>query len=1164
LAPLLASLLAALRAASIALILAALMAPFLLASPLGAAGPKVASEREAMDFSEPVALEDIPGVTEKDVADLAALRESLTRTLVVGTTTSTEAFIEEGEIEGFYKLFCDWLGELTGLRFKTSLFEWDRLMAGLEDKSLDFTCELTKTPERESFLFMSDAIAERSIILFRLRGAPTLDEIARERRLRYGFLTGTITRGMVEQVSRYPFTVLEVSGYEEVFARLSRGDIDAFIDENTAEAALEEYPDIIARPFYPVIYSPVSMATANPELEPVVRILSKAIEAGAIKTLVGLYNQGETGYHAKKFRGSLTPEEYAYIEDKRAKGQPVLYGAEWDNYPVSFYNAQERLYQGSALDVLDEIAKVTGLTFKMSHEEPINWPELMEMLETGKISFITELIPSEERLGRFIWPKSSFQTDNYGLLSRLETPDKRLNELLYSSVGLIKGTAYAELFERWFPTHPSVKYYITTDESFAALEKGEIELLMGTRNLNLAMTNYQEKPGFKVNLAFEFTFDSTFGFSKGEEILASIFDKALPLIDTQRIVDRWNRRTFDYRSKVARARVPWLIGLSFAMMLLLAMSALLLKRRLEVGRRLERVVRERTRELEAQKEAAQVASRAKGDFLARMSHEIRTPMNAIIGMAELALRERISEEAVEMVGNIRQAGNSLLAIINDILDFSKIESGKMEIAEREYHFSSLIQDAISVIGTRLSDSPLVLFVEVDSRLPGILIGDEVRLRQILLNLLTNAVKYTSQGHVRLRIEGQRAPIPQEASKALEGPEERSPEEKGPEERSQGHEAALEADEGSVLLSIQVSDTGKGIKPENLDKLFGDFAQFDQVANRGIEGTGLGLAISRNLATLMGGDISVSSEYGKGSVFVATVAQRVKKGSPPVATLKHPEKAAIIVSDPRQEFRDSVRWTLDRLGPAKIAEIEPSKLSEALGRGGWKFVIAPEFEAPKVIAAAKKAPSPVITILTYPPASRVKAPSGAIALPGPLYCLPLASVINDRRASAQRGKRAGKAAFTAPEARALVVDDLDINLKVVKGLLLPFKLKVDLCASGQEAVEMAEKISYDLIFMDHMMPGMDGLEATKLIRKIPGQQSVPIIALTANAVSGIKEMFLANGMTDFISKPIEIRKLEEALAKWIPEGKLLKAAPDPAEAVHEAGEALEDEGESPVH
>jgi signal transduction histidine kinase/CheY-like chemotaxis protein len=1149
-----------------------------------------------MDFSEPVALEDIPGVTEEDIADLAALRESLGRTLVVGNTMSTEAFLEDGEIEGFYKLFCGWLKELTGIEFKTSLFEWDKLMASLEDKSLDFTCELTKTPEREKYLFMSDAIAERSIILFRLKGAPTLDEIARERRLRYAFLSGTITQGMVEPVSRYPFTVLEVNGYEEVFDRLSRGEIDAFLDENTAEAAFEEYPDIIARPFYPVIYSPVSMTTANPQLEPVVRIVSKAIEAGAIKTLVSLYNQGETSYHAKKFRISLTEEEHAFIEEKRASGQPVLYGAEWDNYPVSFYNAQEKLYQGSALDVLDEVAKVTGLSFERNHKEAINWPELMEMLETGEISFITELIPSEERLGRFIWPKSSFQTDNYGLLSRLETPDKKLNELLYSTVGLIEGTAYAELFERWFPTHPSVKYYLTTDDSFAGLEKGEVELLMGTRNLNLAMTNYQEKPGFKVNLAFEYTFDSTFGFNKDEAILASIFDKALPLIDTQRIVERWNRRTFDYRAKVARARVPWLIGLSIAMMLLLVMSALLLRRRLEVGRRLEMVVRERTRELEAQKEAAQVASRAKGDFLARMSHEIRTPMNAIIGMAELALRERISEEAVDMVGNIRQAGNSLLAIINDILDFSKIESGKMEIVEREYHFGSLIQDAISVIGTRLSDSPLVLFVEVDSRLPGVLIGDEVRLRQILLNLLTNGVKYTSQGHVRLRIEGERSesegskgkgdgrgraagegPLKERGNggpgaketgakeRGNGGPQGGALDDAGPEDAGQiGEGDLILEDEGRILLSLRVSDTGKGIKPEDLDKLFGDFAQFDQVANRGIEGTGLGLAISRNLATLMGGDISVSSEYGKGSEFVATVSQRIKKGSPPVAALKHPEKAAIILSDPRKEFRESIRWTLDRLGPAKIVEAEPDQLSEILGQGGWKFVIAPEFEAPKIIAAAKKAPSPVIAVLTYPPASRAKAPSGAIALPGPLYCLPLANVINDRRASAHRGKRAGKASFTAPEARALVVDDLDINLKVVKGLLLPFKLKVDLCASGKEAVEMTEKNSYDLIFMDHMMPGMDGLEATKLIRMIPGKEAVPIIALTANAVSGIKEMFLANGMTDFISKPIEIRKLEEALAKWIPEDKLLKAAPDPAEAAHGHEEAHEDEGESRFH
>jgi CheY-like chemotaxis protein/anti-sigma regulatory factor (Ser/Thr protein kinase) len=487
-----------------------------------------------------------------------------------------------------------------------------------------------------------------------------------------------------------------------------------------------------------------------------------------------------------------------------------------------------------------------------------------------------------------------------------------------------------------------------------------------------------------------------------------------------------------------------------------------------------------------------------------MSHEIRTPMNAIIGMAELALREPIPDEAAEMVADIRAAGNSLLAIINDILDFSKIESGKMEIIAKEFHFASLIHDAISVIGTRLAESPLELLVEVDGGLPGVMTGDEVRLRQILLNLLTNAVKYTEKGSVRLRIEASR-------------------------------------DDRKELLSLSVKDTGKGIRPEDTARLFGDFAQFDKAANRGIEGTGLGLAISRNLAHLMGGDITFSSVYGEGSEFVATVALESAPAAKPLAALKNPSKISIVLLEPNAERKSSLLWTLERLGPKALVEATMETLPEILAKEGASHVIAPESERPGVLAAIKGAPKPPHAVFILADASHANLPRGVSAVSTPAWCLPLADVLNDKRPSSiSRAKMISKAAFTAPKAKALVVDDVEINLRVVKGLLAPFKLQVDLCSSGQESVDKASKKRYDLILMDHMMPGMDGLEATRRIRSLPGGSSIPIVALTANAVSGIKEMFLENGMSDFISKPIEVRKLQEILAKWIPKNKLEKA------------------------
>jgi len=380
---------------------------------------------------------------------------------------------------------------------------------------------------------------------------------------------------------------------------------------------------------------------------------------------------------------------------------------------------------------------------------------------------------------------------------------------------------------------------------------------------------------------------------------------------------------------------------------------------------------------------AEAASKAKSDFLAKMSHEIRTPMNAIIGMAELALREYISNAAREHIITIKQAGNNLLSIINDILDFSKIESGKLEIVPSNYQFSSLIDDVVSIIKVRIVDSDLSFVVNIDPNVPNSLFGDEIRIKQVLLNMLSNAVKYTKKGFISFSVNG-------------------------------------EITGDTVLLTIEVADSGIGIKKEDLEKLFDDFVRLDFAINKNIEGTGLGLAITKSIIKVMNGKISVKSEYGKGSTFTVKLPQKIRSN----------------------ELFDTIK-------------------------------------------------------------------NDSVAIK-----------------------------FNAPEARILIVDDIDTNLKVAKGLMQPYKMKIDLCLIGAEAIEMVKANSYDLVFMDHMMPEMDGIEATKLIRKI--YANLPIIALTANAVSGTREMFLSNGFNDFLSKPIDIIKLNSILEKWLPKEKQEKA------------------------
>jgi signal transduction histidine kinase/CheY-like chemotaxis protein/HPt (histidine-containing phosphotransfer) domain-containing protein len=510
------------------------------------------------------------------------------------------------------------------------------------------------------------------------------------------------------------------------------------------------------------------------------------------------------------------------------------------------------------------------------------------------------------------------------------------------------------------------------------------------------------------------------------------------------------------------------------------------------------------RSLRSAMESLRVASKAKSEFLAKMSHEIRTPMNAIIGMSELALRNDASSFVRKEIITIKQAGTNLLSIINDILDFSKIESGKLEIIPANYLFSSLVNDVVSIIRMRVIDSRLRFVVNIDSRIPNALFGDEARIRQALLNVLSNAVKYTKKGFISFSITGKIT------------------------------------EEGMVLLTINVADSGIGIKQEDIEKLFGDFVQVDLTANKGVEGTGLGLAITKNLIKAMGGDIRVYSEYGEGSIFTITLPQKINSPEP-LATVENPEEKNVLVYERRQIYADSVACNIENLGVSCTRVKNDEELREKLNAKDYSFV----FVTYVLLENVKKILSELgskaqIAVLTGFGSTITDKNLSSLAMP--VYSISVAHILNGvSDAFSYNANTYATVMFNAPNAKVLVVDDVSTNLQVAEGLLLPYKMQVDLCLSGAEAIHAVKKNRYDLVFMDHMMPEMDGIEATKRIRELGAEYlNLPIVALTANAVSGMKEMFLANGFDDFLSKPIDTVKLNAVLEKWIPKERQEKA------------------------
>jgi signal transduction histidine kinase/CheY-like chemotaxis protein len=508
---------------------------------------------------------------------------------------------------------------------------------------------------------------------------------------------------------------------------------------------------------------------------------------------------------------------------------------------------------------------------------------------------------------------------------------------------------------------------------------------------------------------------------------------------------------------------------------------------------LEKAVKERTAELEEQKLIAESASKAKSGFLANMSHEIRTPMNAILGMAELILREDISPLVYENVRNIKQAGNSLLALINEILDFSKIEAGKLDIVNAAYRLDKLLNECINIIRVKFEEKSLFFAVNIDGGLPNELEGDELRIRQILLNLLSNAIKYTMEGHVIF------------SAAAI------------PDRKSGRPEAGVPDSPDSITLAFSVEDTGIGLKPGDMENLFREFEQFDTHRNRGIEGTGLGLAISRNLCRLMGGDIRIDSTYGKGSTFTAIIPQKVL-GSAPLARVPNPEKKNALVLIKQEVLADSLRYSFENLAvPALITTDENNFFQELQGEKTYDPILA----------------DPEITVVGYPEVQIMELP---------VHTISLARLLNGNGGEESPVEKTA-AAFTAPDAKILIVDDISINLEIAEQLLSPYEAQVTLCTGGKETLELMSRDRYDLVFMDHIMPEMDGVETAAKIRELEaarGEASpVPIVILTANAISGMEEFFLKRGFNDFLSKPIEMPELERVMSHWIPAGKQKK-------------------------
>jgi len=1200
------------------------------------------SQKQPKRSVENLSYRNIPGVTPDEITAIETLKTQY-GSFSCAINLNTDSFYDKnGELSGYTILFYKWLSNFFGIPFKPEINEWGSLLKKIESREIDFTIELAETPERRASLFLTRPIAQRPFKLYRIAGSEPLETIIHVRHPRYAFLTNSVLVYDAKANIGYNFDTVFVGSHADAYPLLENGEVDAYIALDNTESVFDKFGNVVGEDFFPLIFRSFSLLTGNAELKPIITVLDKALDTHTLAYLAGLRKAGYQKYLETKLYRLLTEEERSYIKD-----HPVVpIAAEFNNYPVSFFDVEASRWQGIYFNALDEIATMTGITFECVNKPRAQYAELVAMLENGTAQIMSELYRIQDYENRFLWSEVSLLQDNYAFITRSDFHNIDVSEVSYLRVSSRKHSHYSELFKKMFPGNQNFIEYDTQEETWDKLKNGDIDAVFSSRRRLVIYTNYHEEAGFKLNLLFDNEFDTSFGFNKDAVVLRSIIDKSLNLISINNISNQWMNRSYDYRIKLTAARFPWLIGMSVLFFFIILLVSILLRKSRNVGRRLEDLVKQRTSALafetsklqavfdsipdilfckdtnykytqcnasfehylgvkeaeivgksdrdgawfhpddmqiihdneetvisenrvlifeekihspntgkesyfetvkapirqdgvvvgivaivhdigqrkkleeeiafksdklqmivdtipdilfckdtnlkytqcnkpfenfwgipeadmlgkadgdsawfspdmlekidktelsvmengksiihelnlfapltgkkavfesvisplrqngkvvgilcvardittrKAMEDEIRAALESKTSFLAHMSHELRTPLNVVIGLTDLILEDaHLDVYVTNNVLKINNAGSTLLSIVNSILDFSKIESGKLEIIPVEYFTASLLNDVTTVVITRLGEKPIKFHLDIENDMPERLRGDDLRVKQIVINLLTNAIKYTREGSIELSIRCTREAY-------------------------------------TVWLDIAVSDTGIGIRENDLKKLFNDYVQVDTSTNHNIEGTGLGLPITKKLVELMKGEIKAESEYGKGTTF------RVRLG---------------------QGFVDNAI-----LGPEIVNKLSSFQYAE------------------------------------------------------------------DKRIANKKILR-----LDLSYARVLVVDDVLTNLDVAAGLLRKYRMQVDCLDNGPAAIERIRNGTpvYNAIFMDHMMPDMDGIEAVDHIRALGTEyaKKIPIIALTANAIHGTEQLFYEHDFQAFISKPIDMVELDLVIRKWV--------------------------------
>jgi len=1119
---------------------------------------------------------EIPGVTNKEIDAIEAFKKRDT-SFVYGMLSTVETFeTGNGEIGGFSALFCDWLSQLFGIQFKPVIYEWGDLIAGINLKEIDFTGEMTATDERRKTLLMTDAIAGRTVKTIRLVNSEPILKIISSRPLRCCFFENTITIKEVTSRLQGDYEIVLVNDYYSAYQKLKTHEADAFFLESSMESAFNSFSDVISEEFLPVIYSSVSLSTGNDDLWPIISVVQKALQNGSLGYLNRLYKKGESEYKRHTLYIRLSGEEKAYIQ----KHPVVSFAAEYDNYPISFYNKHEKEFQGIAYDVLMEMQALTGLTFIITNGKKTEWPELLHSLETGKVSMISDLLQTKEREGLFLWPKTAIMSDNYALISRSDYPGVRIIDMLSEKVGLMKDSAYASLFRSWFPDHKNTVEYNSSNDAFDALYRGEVDLVMANLIQLLMLTNYYERSGYKANIVFDYSSECTFGFNKNETALCSIVDKALRLIDTKGISGQWMRKTFDYRVKLARMQRLLLITAAVLLLIVLALLIFFFKRRHLTEIWLEDIVYKRTIEIHKQHELVSLVNNVAvllleedaWDYKKTISKGMEIIANNIKVDRVSIWQNRIKDDGRLYYRLVCEWANKGLPNLDANTDFAyKDFMPNWEILfNKGGYVNEIIDNLTEPEKTNLSDykiqSILVFPIFLKEKFWGYISFDDYKTKRtfpetelfILRSWGLLAVGSIQRGEIALdmrRTLTELVKLQVKLETALEAAEAAN-RAKSTFLANMSHEmrTPMNAIIGMVTIGKPATDIER--KDYCLTKI--------EDASRHLLGV---INDVLDMSKIEAGKFDLSpvefdfEKMIRRVVDVVTFRVNEKKQKLNV-NIDDAVPQTLIADDQRftqvltNLLGNAVKFTpeagLIQLNAKYLGEendictleISVSDTGIGISAEQQKHLFS-SFQQAEASTTRRFGGTGLGLAISK---SIVEMMGGKIWLnsefgKGSVFTFTVKATkgksneIKDS-ASTGNGKEEKDTNIEGIFAgrRILLAEDVEINREIVLALFESTKLEIDCAVNGKDAVQKFSENpdSYELIFMDIQMPEMDGYEATQRIRamNIPKAKNIPIIAMSANVFKEDVEKCLQAGMNGHVGKPLNFDEVMDKLKKYL--------------------------------